>query len=248
MAKDLFSTQSGIYKAYRPVYPAALYTFMLSFVERKETALDVATGNGQAAVALAAYFENVVAIDISAEQLKHAEPKENITYRLSAAEATFSKPHTFDLITVAQAYHWLQHEAFAQEARRIAKPGAVIAVWGYDRFTTGNAALDSLMDTFYFDIVGPYWDDARKHIDSHYSHLPFPFTRLPAQPFFIEAVWTKEHLLGYLNSWSSVQSYIQANGSSPLPIIHDELDHMLGNKSIAVQFPIFLHLGRIEAP
>ena len=242
--KDLFSAQSDAYKKYRPIYPQALYDYMLSFVTAREAALDVATGNGQAAAALAPYFKQVVGIDSSAAQLANAVAKENVRYYQSAAEKTFFKPHTFDLITVAQAYHWLQHDLFTIEAKRIAKPDAIIAVWGYDRFTTNNTALNTLMDVFYFDIVGPYWDEGRKAIDQHYTNLPFPYHPLPTRSFAIEAIWTKEQLLGYLSSWSAVQHYIEATGQSPLSLIQNEVAQLLPD-TIQVRFTIFLLLGRI---
>ena len=34
--KDNFSTQAAIYAQYRPVYPQALYDYVLSFVEEKK--------------------------------------------------------------------------------------------------------------------------------------------------------------------------------------------------------------------
>lgn len=243
--KDLFSEQADAYKQFRPVYPQALYDYILSFVSERECALDVATGNGQAAVVLARYFNKVYGIDISAAQLKNAEPKENIEYLERAAEQTFLKPHTFDLITVAQAYHWLQHEVFAQEVERVAKKGAVIAVWVYDRFETNNADLNALMDDFYFNIVGPYWDAARKDVDTHYVNLPFPYKPLPERTFYIEASWTKAQLLGYLSSWSSVQHYIKANGTSPLQLIQDQVEQLMGECIIPVRFPIYLRIGRV---
>lgn len=245
MAKDLFSAQADAYKKYRPVYPKALYDYIVSFVETHDAALDVATGNGQAAVALAAYFKKVIATDISAAQLANAEQHDKVEYRQCAAEQTFLDPHTFDLITVAQAYHWLQHETFAAEAARIAKPGAVMAVWLYDRFETAHKALNELMNVFYFNVVGPYWDDARKSIDDHYLNLPFPYKPLPTRPFFIDATWTKAALLGYLSSWSSVQKYMQVNGASPLTVIQEELNRIWTFEKVAVRFPIYLYLGRI---
>lgn len=243
--QDRFSSQSDAYKKFRPHYPQALYDHILSFVPARDCALDVATGNGQAAVVLADYFKSVIAIDTSAAQLEKAEQKENIEYRIASAEQTFSKPHTFDLMTVAQAYHWLQHEAFAQEVRRIAKPGAVIAVWLYDRFETANNELNALMDHFYFDIVGPYWDAARRSVDAHYNDLPFPFERLPVKPFSIDAVWSAAQIAGYLSSWSAVQQYIKEQHTSPLLRIQDALQNLLGDSTIAVRFPIYLHLGRV---
>ena len=56
MLKDLFSKQAEDYAKYRPVYPKELFEYILQFVTEKNTAWDCATGNGQAAFALAQYF------------------------------------------------------------------------------------------------------------------------------------------------------------------------------------------------
>ena len=75
MAKDLFSGHSKSYAKYRPGYPKELFEYILQFVERKEKVWDCATGNGQAAVVLADYFEKVEATDISEAQIKNAVVK-----------------------------------------------------------------------------------------------------------------------------------------------------------------------------
>ena len=63
--KDLFSIQADAYKKFRPVYPQALYDYILSFVKERNCALDVATGNGQAAAVLANFFKTVYRFSIS---------------------------------------------------------------------------------------------------------------------------------------------------------------------------------------
>lgn len=78
MAKDLFSAGAKAYATYRPDYPRELFAYLLQFVAERKAALDCATGNGQAASALAGFFERVEAIDISEEQLKNAVPKDNL--------------------------------------------------------------------------------------------------------------------------------------------------------------------------
>src|SRR5688500_19033818 len=137
MAKDLFSKQSDLYARYRPAYPKELYDYILSFVKEKNTAWDCATGNGQAAVVLSEYFKKIIATDISATQIEKAIAKKNIEYRLCAAESTPFEENTFDLVTVAQAYHWLKWDEFRKEVTRVCKPEATIAVWVYYSHTTG---------------------------------------------------------------------------------------------------------------
>ena len=131
MAKDLFSEQSKIYARFRPTYPKELFYYILQFVEERKTAWDCATGNGQAAKVLADYFEKVEASDISQAQINNAVRKPNIQYHICPAEQTAFADNSFDLITVAQAYHWLNWKKFHDEATRVGKPNAVIAVWAY---------------------------------------------------------------------------------------------------------------------
>ncbi|MES1225625.1 MAG: methyltransferase domain-containing protein [Bacteroidota bacterium] len=105
MAKDLFSVQSADYAKYRPNYPVELIEYILGFVIEKKLAWDCATGNGQAAILLSNYFEKVIATDLSENQLLQAVPKENISYSISRAGETAFADNSFDLITIAQAYH-----------------------------------------------------------------------------------------------------------------------------------------------
>ncbi len=74
MSKDLFSKQAKDYAKYRPVYPKELFDHIFQFVEEKNIAWDCATGNGQAALALAQRFKKVIATDISEKQLSLAKP------------------------------------------------------------------------------------------------------------------------------------------------------------------------------
>src|ERR1700712_3354905 len=105
MAKDLFSRQTAAYARYRPTYPRELYEYIMSFVKTRDAVWDCGTGNGQAAAILSEYFQQVKATDISARQLAAAKPQHNIEYILSPAEHSSFYDRTFDLVTVAQAYH-----------------------------------------------------------------------------------------------------------------------------------------------
>ena len=67
--KDHFSGHADLYRRYRPVWPAEVFTWLASLVTRRERAWDVGTGNGQAAHGLAAHFAEVVASDASASQI-----------------------------------------------------------------------------------------------------------------------------------------------------------------------------------
>ena len=83
-----FDQRSDHYARYRPRYPDALFDYLAWLAPDRAQAMDIGTGNGQAAVALAARFEHVLATDPSAEQIASAEPRPNLTYRVLPAEDT----------------------------------------------------------------------------------------------------------------------------------------------------------------
>ena len=247
MAKDLFSTQSDLYARYRPTYPKELFEYILSFVKEKNIAWDCATGNGQAAVALANYFKKVIAIDISASQIEKAIRKENIEYLVCPAESTPFGKKTFDLVTVAQAYHWIKWKEFKNEVQRVCKPNAVIAIWGYYDHTTGDGQIDKTVHDFYENITKPFWDYERKYVDEKYATVDFDYELLPIKEFKTVLEWKREDLIGYISSWSAIQKFIKTNGYSPVPDLEKEINKLWTDGEVKkVVFPIYLKLGRVR--
>ncbi|HEX6334168.1 MAG TPA: class I SAM-dependent methyltransferase [Flavisolibacter sp.] len=247
MTKDLFSDQSHYYARYRPGYPPELFHHILQFVQERKHAWDCATGNGQAASVLADFFDRVDATDLSAQQLSHAVHKPNIFYHQCPAEKTPFPDNTFDLVTVATAYHWLDWQAFHREATRTGKNGCVVAVWSYNLHHCQDTEVDRIIRHFYHDITAPYWDYARKHVDEEYRNVAFDFDPLPARRFEFQVNWRRDELLGYLSSWSAVQSYIRANGFSPLDLIDEELRAAWNETDVLTfTFPLFLRIGRVR--
>jgi SAM-dependent methyltransferase len=236
--KDYFSTQSQAYAAFRPTYPDELYQFILQHVQNKSNAWDCATGNGQVAQQLARYFTNVFATDISKQQLDHAISKNNILYSLVPAEKTGFNDHQFDLITVAQALHWFDREAFYKEVRRVCKPGGILAVWGYAMLTV-EPAIDKHILEFYNGTVGPYWDSARRLVEDEYRSIEFPFKRIQSPAFDIKVTWTLDRLAGYLSSWSATQNFIKDKGYDPVEPFREEVRRIWPEVEKQVTFPIF---------
>ena len=247
MSKDLFSEQSDIYAKYRPGYSSELISNILQFVHERKIAWDCATGNGQAAVLLAPFFEMVEATDISEKQISNSIAAANIRYSISSAEKTSFPDHSFDLVTVAQAYHWFDFISFQKEVKRVLKPGGIIAIWGYGLVQSEYLNLNSLINSFYTNIVGPYWDPERKFVDDHYRTVPFPYEELFSDEFIIERMWNLDNLVGYLNTWSSVQHFMKANNYNPVVPLTAELQKSWPVKNeVVFRFPLFLRIGKIE--
>jgi ubiquinone/menaquinone biosynthesis C-methylase UbiE len=247
--KDNFSIQSKGYSRFRPTYPMALYDELLSHVGRFGSCWDCATGNGQMAHVLADRFERVEATDISQQQLDKAEAHARVHYSLSRAEHTAFEADSFDLITVGQAIHWFDFDAFHAEVTRVSKNGGLLAVVGYGLMFV-NEAFDKQLMQFYDGTIGSYWDPERKHIDSHYESIPFPFEAIELkQKHSIDVTWTLAQLEGYLNTWSSVNRFIEQNGHNPVtPFIQELRDAGIWNdgQELEVHFPLFVKLGRVS--
>jgi ubiquinone/menaquinone biosynthesis C-methylase UbiE len=243
--KDLFSSQSKAYATFRPTYPKALYDFIFQHVKEKGTAWDCATGNGQVASYLSHHFKEVFATDISQQQLDHAEKKDNIHYSISPAEQTTFENGQFDLITVAQALHWFDRDKFYDEAKRIGKPGSILAVWGYAMLYI-KPDIDALILNFYNETVGPYWDDARRLVEQEYKTITFPFEKFETPRFTIEVQWTLNQLSGYFSSWSATQKYIKEKGHDPVKPFIDKLETFWSKSEMTVTFPVFVLLGKIK--
>lgn len=101
------------------------------FAASTKVAVDVGCGPGQATVQLADYFDNVIGIDGSVDQVSNAKKKgqrlvrqkcacmscrhgtlcsilDNVEYRIGVAERLPVDNATADLVSVAQAIHWFE--------------------------------------------------------------------------------------------------------------------------------------------
>lgn len=239
--QDHFSGHAGAYAAHRPAYPAELFEWLAGQAPGHALAWDCATGSGQSAVALATHFERVVASDASAAQIENAASHSRVEYRVEPAERGSLEPDSVDLIAVAQAYHWFDREAFHREADRVLRKGGVLAAWGYG-LTRVSPQVDALVFELYDGILGAYWPRERAFIDRAYRDFELPWTEVEAPDFAMRLDWSLEQLLGYLETWSAVQRYLAAHGSSPLADMRERFASAWGapEKPKSVTWPLFL--------
>ncbi len=243
--KDHFSTRSADYARFRPRYPAALFDWLAEQAPARELAWDVGTGSGQVAVELAERFARVVATDPSANQIAHADPHPGVEYRVEAAEQSSLEAHSVDLVTVAQALHWFDFPRFYAEARRVLKPGGLLAAWCYGLFRTGTEA-DDVLDDFY-DAMAPYWPPERRYIEEEYRAIPFPFPEATPPEFAMEAEWDLDEVLGYFGTWSAVQHCRTVTGRDPVAEVSTPLAAVWGSprRRKALKWPVHLRLGKV---
>jgi SAM-dependent methyltransferase len=242
---DLFSAQSSTYAAARPSYPPELYEYLMTVTPARELAWDCATGNGQAARDVARYFDRVIATDASAEQIGNAVRVPNVEYRVATAEESGLPAGVFQLVTVAQALHWFDHERFSAEVRRVTVKGGVLAAWYYGSCHAG-ADIEPLLLEFQDVTMGPYWSPRRKWVDEGYRTIPFPFQELPAPSFELRVRWSLSQLGEYIGSWSAVAAYRRAAGKDPVAPLMERLGKFWtpSDEPRDVTWPLGLRVGR----
>jgi SAM-dependent methyltransferase len=243
--KNHFSGQAADYAKFRPTYPADLIEYLATIAPARQMAWDCATGNGQAAVALASHFDRVIATDASEKQIQSAQTHARITFRVAPAEKSGIESSSVDLVTVAQALHWFDLPAFYSATRRVLKPGGVLGVWNYNLLQS-KPEIDAIVNRFYKEIVGPFWPPERQLIERGYEHLPFPFEELDPPKFKMTARWSLKSLLGYLGTWSATQRYIQATQQDPVILIASDLAKAWGapESQQLVTWPLQVRVGR----
>ncbi|MFZ4263734.1 class I SAM-dependent methyltransferase [Sphingobacterium sp. HJSM2_6] len=242
---DNFSNQASIYAQFRPSYPHELYDFLSSLTPQHQYAWDCGTGNGQSAIHLADYFEQVYATDPSDAQIANAFSHERVHYKVEKAEDVNLNPQSIDLITVAQAVHWFDFEKFYDKVKKVLKRDGIIAVWAYDLPQINNE-IDPIIKNFYKKIVGPYWPEEIKSIDQGYTTIPFPFREIEPPEFYIRKRLKLEDLFGLLLSWSATQRYIAQEKKNPIDLIRAELSALWSDPlSIKVaSWKIMLRVGK----
>lgn len=245
--KDNFSKHASIYAKFRPTYPKELYDFLGSQTAEHELAWDCGTGNGQSAIKLVDYYDKVYASDPSAEQIKNATPHERIIYKVESAENPVSiVDGSVDLITVAQAVHWFDFDKFYAQVKRVLKPNGIVALWAYGTSTISKE-LDSIINEFYFNVIGDFWPPEIKHIENGYSTIPFPFEEMAAPDFFIKVRVTLSDVLGHLRSWSATQKYIAKYNEDPLEKLAERMQEHWpdGDVEKEMTWKLILNVGRM---
>jgi SAM-dependent methyltransferase len=246
--KDLFSPQAADYARFRPSYPDALFDWLATQAPGRALAVDLGCGNGQASAALARRFAQVVGVEPSQAQLDNAVSVANVHYVCAAAEATGLPDGQADLISVAQAFHWFKRPAVFDEMQRLLKPGGAVALWCY----VGNQVspdVDAVVDRLYHTHLDPYWDPARRLVETGYRDVEFPaqWKEIAAPAFSMRNDWDLQQLLGYLGTWSPLKRFREARGFDALEEIRPDLEKAWGSAATrSVDWPLGGRFFRVE--
>lgn len=136
---------SSHYNSARPTYPDQFYEKLVAYHKENDgnvtdLAMDVGTGPGFVAFKLTRHFDHVIGTDLSPTMISECNSrreewknKEKIEFHTAPAEKApgFVAPLSVDVITSAEACHWMDHPRFFAECARILKRGGTLAYWFY---------------------------------------------------------------------------------------------------------------------
>ncbi|HTU35777.1 MAG TPA: class I SAM-dependent methyltransferase [Candidatus Acidoferrum sp.] len=120
------------FQRYRPDYPPPLYERVLSEVstENRRRAMDLGAGTGIVTAHLVSHFREVIAVEPDRGMAaKIAELLPGVLIRNVTAEDCVQEPDSVDLITVANALHWMDAERVFANARDWLRAGAILAIF-----------------------------------------------------------------------------------------------------------------------
>jgi ubiquinone/menaquinone biosynthesis C-methylase UbiE len=155
----VFGQVADLYDRSRPGYPAAAVQWLTGCEPSR--VLDLGAGTGKLTAGLVAAGHDVVAVEPDSrmlQALRAALP--GVDARLGAAEAIPLPSSAVDVVTVAQAFHWFDHDAALPEIARVVRPGGRLAVvWNMrDPAAAWMAELSRLIrsdDAVPIDVVRP---------------------------------------------------------------------------------------------
>jgi SAM-dependent methyltransferase len=141
-----FGQAADEFQRYRPDYPPALYERILAKVpvRNRQCAIDLGAGTGIVTAHLVAHFRQVIAVEPDAGMaMKIVERLPEIIVLNATAEECVRPDESVDLITIANALHWMDRDRVFASARDWLRPGGILAV--FDRpLPKAGAAIDAI--------------------------------------------------------------------------------------------------------
>lgn len=131
-----FGKAASDYARHRQGFPDAFFERLQALGVRFEgsLAVDLGTGTGLFARALASRGAKVTGVDPSADLLDKARQADagGVSYIRAVAEATGLAPGRFDIVSAATAWHWFDRSAAAREAFHLLVPGGALLICHLD--------------------------------------------------------------------------------------------------------------------
>jgi SAM-dependent methyltransferase len=187
--------EAGHYDQTRPSPPSALIDLLTQLIHTPypTVVVDLGCGTGRSTTIWGERAAQVIGIEPSDDMRSQAvanlpslPPTANITYRAGIAHQTGLERGSVDIVTCAQAFHWMDPALTLPEIARILRPGGVFAAYDYSWPPTIHWEVDQIfqeVDACFEQIIqtrgaqepGPRWAK-EQHLDRMRQSGLFRFT------------------------------------------------------------------------
>lgn len=150
---ERFSGFSDQYDRYRPQPPSVIVDILtqLAGSERPALVADIGSGTGLSTRIWAGRAHKVIGIEPNPDMRRQAEEatdSPNIGFQEGISTRTGLDDASVDIVTVSQAFHWMEPEPTLAEVARILRPGGVFAVYDCDWPPTFNVDAEKAYKEF----------------------------------------------------------------------------------------------------
>ena len=212
---SLHEGKAKYYKRYRPALPKKLFDFLenklqLNAKSKLDRLLDLGCGTGQLTIPLRRYFKEVIGVDPSQDMLSEAKlaasETKNIQWLQSCAEDLAESLGMFDLVTIANAFHWMKHEQVVPWIlNHLRKSKSLVLIGSYHMFPKKDTDWEKMLSKITDD-----WFGAEKQVVSSLQcYTPwreildqYAFSSIKNFKLLEIRIWGIEKILGYIYSMS----------------------------------------------
>jgi trans-aconitate methyltransferase len=249
-----FDTQFGrakaAYVAHRPTYPEAIYQLITDALgTARDKAVDLGAGTGLSTAPLCERFREVVAIEpdpAMAEELRRAVPNARVLQ--VPAEEFPADLAPVNLVTVANAFYWMDGPVIAERVAQILGKSGLFAVYRHKFPTTGAGPVRAILEAELTDRWDQFRD--RRLADEGYSRRVIESANSLAQVELHTVSHgidrTAAQIVGLIRSTSFGAAYLRSlsDPSAYVTDLEQRIKSVIGEGQVRLDLNIELILAR----
>ena len=234
-----FGKTSKAYAKYRDIYPEEVFEKLheIGVGVQGSRWLDLGTGTGVIPRGLAKYGADIVATDISEQQITEAialsKDYSNIKYEVLAAEDISYPEHSFDAVTACQCFWYFDPNTVVPVIKSLLKPGGVFLKLYMSYLKEESIAQDS---NSIVKRINGNWKGASpalQDLNTHYFEDPHTETMLVDIPF------TRESWHGRMMASRGVMASMNADQLAQFDAEHRKMLEEKYPESFMVRHKVF---------
>jgi hypothetical protein len=238
-----FGLTHHAYRRFRPRYPRQLYDRVLDSLDRpRALAVDLGAGTGLVSLELGGSFQRVVAVEPDPDMAAHLrETAPTAELQAVAAERAQFEPASVDLVTCANAFHWMAGREVAAAVGSWLGEGGLFAGWRYPMPAMPAVVADLVRDEL------ARWAGFldRRTLDMRSMQTSFgerPEFELLADEVIPNVIpMNVDALIGFLRSVSFIAAFLRSlepdEAERYLEQIAERLRERIGESEIELDFP-----------